>query len=143
MIKQRVVLGSLVPISIPELHVSNILAKVDTGAFSGALHSTDILEENGTLHFTPLGDPRYKTSTTSYEERRVRGATGHKVKRFTIPIKIEINGKTYNTMVGLSDRTVMKREMLLGRRFLLENNILVDVNLSRDIDDEADKFLED
>lgn len=143
MTKRRLTLGGLETVSIPDLNVHNILAKVDTGAFSGALHCTDIREEKGMLHFTPLGDPSLSTCTSEFEENHIRGATGHRVKRFTIPVIIEIHGKKYNTKVGLSDRTVMRREMLLGRRFMLENDAIVDVSLSREIDDEAKKFLEE
>lgn len=140
---KKTTLGSLEEISIPALRVSDVLAKVDTGAFSGALHCTGIVEGDGVLQFTPLGDPQLTTSTRDYELRRVRSATGHMVRRFTIPVEIEIKGKTYKTKVGLSDRTMMKREMLLGRRFLLEHDMLVDVSLTRDIDDEAEIFLEE
>lgn len=139
----QTVLGSLEEISIPALNVTGVLAKVDTGAFSGALHCTGIVEGDGVLQFTPLGDHALTASTRDYELRRVRSATGHMVRRYTIPVEIEIKGKTYKTMVGLSDRTMMRREMLLGRRFLLEHNMLVDVSLTRDIDDEAEVFLEE
>ena len=139
----KITLGSLEEISIPALGVNSVLAKVDTGAFSGALHCTGIIENEGVLQFTPLGDPSLSSSTTEFENRTIRSATGHTVSRYTIPVKIEIKGKTYDTMIGLSDRTMMKREMLLGRRFLLEHDMVVDVSLTRDIDDEAETFLED
>lgn len=140
----RLILGGLETVSLPELGVSNIIAKVDTGAFSGALHCTDIsVERHDTraiLHFTPSGHKQFATSTQDFREVIVRSASGHESVRYLIPIKIEIQGKTYDTLIGLSDRTTMKRDMLLGRRFLLENNALVDVTVTKDIDDEAERL---
>jgi hypothetical protein len=140
----RLTLGSLVTVSLPELGVKDVIAKVDTGAFSGALHCTDIsVERHGqdaVLHFTPSGHESLATSTRDFKEIIVRSANGHEDVRYLIPVAIEIDGELYNTLIGLSDRTSMKRDMLLGRRFLLENNALVDVGLTKDLDDEAERL---
>lgn len=141
---ERLILGSLVVVSLPDLGVKRLVAKVDTGAFSGALHCTDIrVERHGkeaTLFFTPSGHPELATSTTDFKEIIVRSANGHEAVRYLIPVKLEIHGGVYNTLIGLSDRTSMKRDMLLGRRFLLENNALVDVSLTKELDDEAERL---
>lgn len=137
-------LGSLETVSLPDLGLKAILAKVDTGAFSGALHCTDISverhDQDATLYFTPMGRKELATSTKDFKEVIVRSASGHESVRFLMPVRIEIQGKTYSTLIGLNDRTSMKRDMLLGRRFLLENNALVDVSLTRDMDDEAERL---
>lgn len=141
---QRLTLGSLAIISLPELGVRDIVAKVDTGAFSGALHCTDLrVERDGaekTLFFTPLGDATLATSTSDFKEIIVRSANGHESVRYVIPVVIEIEKKAYDTLIGLSDRTVMTRDMLLGRRFLLEHDALVDVGLTKEQDHEADRI---
>src|SRR5699024_8860261 len=98
-------------------------------------------EENDTLYFTPLGDPDLAASTSEYETRTVRGAMGHAMRRYIIPVTLEIKGKMYETTVGLSDRQMLKREMLLGRKFLIENDILVDVTRTLNDDHEAEMFL--
>ena len=137
----RDIFGSIETVAIPSLGITDVIAKVDTGAWSGALHCTDIYEENGMLHFTPLGKPELATSVAVYETRVVRGATGHASERYIIPITLEVRGEVYDTTVGLSDRVLLRREMLLGRKFLIENDILVDVTLTLDDDHEAEKFL--
>lgn len=134
----RIVLGSLESVSVPSLGVSDISAKVDTGAWSGALHCTNIREEDGKLYFRPLGKAKLATSVDDYEKRDVRSASGHLQKRYIIPVEIILKDKKYRTTVGLSDRRLMRREMLLGRKFLIENNILVDVTLSLDDDHEVE-----
>lgn len=137
----RVIFGSIETVAIPSLGVTNTIAKVDTGAWTGAIHCTNIHEENGVLYFTPLGDEALATSTTDYSKRNVRSATGHVAMRYIIMVVLEIKGKTYQTTLGLSDRELLKREMLLGRKFLIENDILVDVKLTLDDDHEAEKYL--
>lgn len=139
--RTRQTFGSIETVAIPSLGIEDVVAKVDTGAWSGALHCTDIYVSEGELHFTPLGKLELATSTDVYETRTVRGATGHALERFIVPITIEVQGRSYNTTVGLSDRQLMKREMLLGRKFLIENDILVDVTLTLDDDHEAEMFL--
>lgn len=143
----RLILGSLEPVSLPRFGVSDVLAKVDTGAFSGALHCTDItVERHGEqerLFFSPLGDDSLRTSVTDFKEIIVRSANGQESIRYVLPVIVEVQGQEYETVIGLSDRTVMRREMLLGRRFLLENEALVDVSLTKDIDIEAERIEED
>lgn len=136
----REVFGSVEVVRMPDLGVE-VVAKVDTGAWTGTLHCTDIRESDGRLFFTPLGEKNSTTSTDTYEKRLVRSASGHTEERYIIPVKLEIKGKTYRAMLGLGDRSEMQREMLLGRRFLIENNILVDVTLTLDDDHEAEKYL--
>lgn len=137
----RETFGSIETVAVLSLGIADVVAKVDTGAWTGALHCTDIREENGQLHFTPLGDAALTTSTAEYETRDVRGATGHVVKRYIIPVTLEIKGKAYEATLGLSDRKMLRREMLLGRKFLIENDILVDVKLTLDDDHEAEMYL--
>lgn len=142
MSSQRLILGSLANIAIPSLGIDEVCAKVDTGAFSGALHCTDIFVERhgkeAVLHFKPLGMDSLATKTDVFTERIVRSASGHESVRYIVPVTLVIDGKEYETAIGLTDRTVMKREMLLGRRFLLEHEALVDVALTKDLDDEAE-----
>ena len=136
--------GCLEYVSFPELGIHTTLAKVDTGAFSGALHCTSIKvfkrgqDKKRILKFTPLGNKSLATETDDFEETYVRSATGHRQKRFIITTKVRCRGRTYITKIGLSDRSDMRREVLLGRRFLRENNLLVDVRINSELDDEGE-----
>jgi len=119
------------------------LAKVDTGAYSGALHCTDIRlvrakDRTRQLVFTPFGNRSLRTSTSDYKEIYVRSSNGRRGKRYLINTEIILQGKTFPIQIGLSDRSDMKRELLLGRRFLRENNILVDVTINQELDYEGE-----
>jgi hypothetical protein len=49
-----------------------------------------------------------------------------------------VQGKVYPIRIGLSDRSDMKRSVLIGRRFLRENDMLVDVRVHDEYDDEGE-----
>ncbi len=136
--------GCIEEVSISPFNVKGVLAKVDTGAYSGALHATNIsvvrrgILRKRVLKFTPLGNPDLETETTEFVKTYIRSATGHRVKRYVIDTTIDLRGKTYAIRIGLSDRSDMKREILIGRRFLRENNLLVDVRVNQEYDDEGE-----
>lgn len=138
---KQVVVGGVEAVSIPQLGLAEIIAKVDTGAWSGALHCTHIRVRDGVLSFWPLGTKELKTHVTQYEVVHVRSANGHQAERYLVPVEIIVAGISYQTIIGLNDRSKMTREMLLGRRFLMENNILVDVARTKELDDEAERTL--
>lgn len=142
--KQSDVLGAFELVSLPALGVSDQLAKIDTGAYSGALHCTDItivrrgIVRKRFLKFTPLSDPKLATETAKFVKSYVRSATGHRVRRYIIETTVIINGKTYPIKIGLADRSDMKRTVLIGRRFLRDNDLLVDVRINQEHDDEGE-----
>jgi hypothetical protein len=68
----------------------------------------------------------------------VRSSTGHEVKRYIICTEIVVNEKKYPITIGLSNRSKMLREILVGRRFLRENNILVDTRINQELDLDKD-----
>jgi hypothetical protein len=137
-------IGCIENVSLPELGVENVLAKVDTGAYSGALHCTAIrivrkgLNRKRYLRFTPLGEPSLTTETDKFLKTHIRSATGHRIRRFIIDTELTVQGKSYPIRIGLSDRSDMKRAVLIGRRFLRENNMLVDVRINQELDDEGE-----
>lgn len=140
----RTVVGSFEQVSLPQLGLKDILAKVDTGAFSGAVHCTEIkiirkgLVRKRVLTFVPAGQLQLATETDKFTKKYVRSATGHRVKRYLIQTTITIKGESYPVEIGLSDRSDMKYPVLLGRRFLREQNMLVDVGLNVQYDDEGE-----
>lgn len=137
----NVVLGSLELVTLPEMGVFDVLAKVDTGAWSGALHCTNIREHEGVLSFWPLGKKELKIQTDEYVKSHVTSANGQMAIRYLVATKIIVKDIEYDTVIGLSDRARMSRQMLIGRRFLIENEMLVDVSSTRAIDDEAETLL--
>lgn len=141
----KVVFGSFEPVSVPDLGIKDVIAKVDTGAYSGALHCSKIREvvrrkDNKTvLRFTPLDKHLKSVEVEHYKRAIVRSSTGHLVKRYLFNTEIVINDIVYPILIGLSNRSDMKYEILIGRRFLRENNILVDVKINQEYDTDGVK----
>jgi hypothetical protein len=136
--RQKLILGHVTEVAIQSLGLNSIIAKVDTGAFSGALHCTDVSlsKDKKVLSFNPLGKEDLRLDIDIFEIRTVRSASGHEEERFLVPVTIQLAGKDYDTMIGLTDRSDMGYEMLLGRRFLREHHMVVDVTLNEEYDEE-------
>ena len=136
----RTILGSFEHISIPLLGVHDVVAKIDTGAYSGALHCSSIRtivrksDGKEVLRFIPYDNPSYATETEQFTVVKVRSSNGHEVKRYIINTVVVIRGEEYSIRIGLADRSVMQYEVLIGRRFLREKNMLVDVCLGQEMD---------
>lgn len=143
---QKEVFGIVEYISIPQIGYENIPAKVDTGAYSGALHCESIVRtidpvtNKPTLSFKLPGQEKV-IKLTNYFVTYVRSSTGHRVRRYLFDTDIVIKEVTYRIRIGLSDRSDMNYEVLIGRRFLNENNILVDVRRNQELDIDRGKKL--
>lgn len=140
----RTVLGSLESVSFPEVGIDTVVAKVDTGAYSGAIHCSDIrVEQNDAgkkvLVYTPCDMP--SLTTEKYIKTFVRSANGHESTRYLIDTTIVVQGKSYPIRIGLSDRSDMRRQVLIGRRFLRAHNMLVDVTSTKYHDDKGETKL--
>lgn len=135
------IIGCFASVVLPDFNATSVMAKVDTGAYSGAVHCTDIRVvkrgKSRILSFYPYGDSSHLVETELFEETYVRSSTGHRVKRYLVETVIAVEGKEYPITIGLSDRTDLKFEVLLGRRFLREQNILVDTRINQHLDSDG------
>lgn len=126
------IIGAFERVSFPEFGITDIVAKIDTGAYTGALHCTKINEEEKdgkmVLHFSPFDHPEVVMTTEDYFIRPVKSSNGEEKDRFIIDTQIVIDGETYTTLISLADRSEMKWPVLIGRRFLRSYDLLVDVH---------------
>lgn len=130
--------GSFEQAAFPELGNFKVIAKVDTGAYSGAIGCSKIkiVRRDGerVLRFTPGVKGKESFETKNFRTRLVRSSSGHNNRRHIIDTVIKIGGKNFPITIGLSKRGDMKYEVLLGRRFLREQNMLVDVRINQEYD---------
>ncbi|MFA9372709.1 ATP-dependent zinc protease [Poseidonibacter sp.] len=125
-------------ISIIDLELYDLDAKVDTGADSNALHCDDIVIDGNNVHFRLLDEvhPSYhgkKMTMPLYKVKRVKSSNGEVQERASIKVTVNFFGKKYKSVISLTNRADMKFPMLIGRRFL-KDRFLVDVskeNLSK------------
>lgn len=123
-------LGVFEKVEFPELGFKNIYAKIDTGAYSGALHCTKIREVKTSkgrfLEFSPFDRPRKVITVKDFTIKDVKSSNGVEEYRYFIKTKIKIGGSEYDIRISLADRRNMTWPVLIGRRFLQRNNFVVD-----------------
>lgn len=132
-IKKNKIIGIYEEVGFPEFGIKSVIAKIDTGAFSGAIHATNIIEQKNSngkkeLIFYTLGKLKHKVVIDHYSKTRVRSSNGQLEERFKIKTEIKVHKKNYPITITLSNRSAMKREVLLGRSFLAANKFLIDPN---------------
>jgi hypothetical protein len=124
-------------VSLPELGLSRIKAKVDTGARTSALHAfeLDTYEEGGVtlvrfrMHPRQYRDDIDVTCTAPVIDRRVvTDSGGHSEERYVIETPVRIADREWPIEITLTARDNMRFRMLLGRSAMRD---LVLVNPSR------------
>jgi hypothetical protein len=133
----KCIIGRRDMIDFPELGLEDIEAKIDTGAYTSAIHCSQIkvVTRKGIkkISFHILGTHQSGVghrvfTTANFKEKKIRSSFGQVEKRFVIKTKIEMFGKVFRAEFSLSDRTEMRFPVLLGRK-LLRNRFMVDVSL--------------
>jgi len=124
-------IGAFEKVSFPKFGIHDVMAKIDTGAYTGALHATNIHEaaDKGkiVLNFSPFDHPTTVFTSVDFYVKHVKSSNGQREKRYVINTEIIIAGKTYPIILTLADRSEMKWPVLIGRRFMRTHNLLVDV----------------
>ena len=134
----KTIVGRRELISILDLNLSDLDAKVDTGADSNALHCDNIVIEDNMVHFCLLDEVHEsyhgkRMSMPLYKVKKVKSSNGEIQLRPSIKVSVEFFGKKYKSIISLTNRADMKFPMLIGRRFL-KDRFIVDVseeNLSK------------
>ncbi len=130
--QEKKIIGRKEIISIKDLELYDLDAKVDTGADSNALHCDNIKVKDNIVHFTLLDEvhPAYhgkRVSMPLYRLKKVKSSNGQLQIRPSIKVTVKFFGKEYKSIISLTNRADMSFPMLIGRRFL-KNRFLVDVS---------------
>lgn len=126
------IIGALEKVSLPELELFDLDAKVDTGADSSALHCDHISINEGMVSFHLCDEvhPAYNGKSFTLpivKEKKVKSSNGITSKRVFISTTIQVAGIQKTTHISLTNRADLKHPMLLGKRFL-SGHFLVDVS---------------
>lgn len=123
------VIGRREYVSFPELGLAKIEAKIDTGAYSCAIHcqyiSLGMHNEKEMLMVKFLNNKLHYFE--NFTKKRIRNSFGEMEERFIIKALITIGRKKIRTSISLSDRGSMRYPVLIGRK-LLKGKFMVDVN---------------
>ncbi len=103
-------------IRLPAIGIGPIIAKIDTGARSAALHAEDIEIHGHRVRFrVPINGRNHHCDLPLRGERRVKSTSGHSQTRVVVETEVEIGPHRFAVEITLTDRTDMGVPMLLGR----------------------------
>lgn len=127
------IIGRVDKVDFPKLNLLNIAVKIDSGAYTSAIHCSKIIEKDNILicrfdhskHYNlESEDIRFENFT--YTD--VKSSNGFKENRYKIKSEVIFFGKTYKINLTLSTRDDMKFSVLIGRQFL-SKKFIIDVDL--------------
>ena len=130
---QKKIIGRREIVSILDLELIDLDAKIDTGADSNSLHCDDIYIDDENFVHCKVCDKIHtayhgkKIKLPLYKLKKVKSSNGTVQLRATVQVTISFFGKNYKTYISLTDRSDMKYPMLIGRKFL-KDRFLVDVS---------------
>lgn len=130
------IIGRLEKIDLPGLSLTDLDAKIDTGAYTSSLHchNIDLFNRDGEkrVQFYVL-DPEHpeyenkKFICPVHKIKNVKSSNGITEERVIIKQKSVFNGQNFTIQLSLTNRSEMKYPVLIGRRFL-KNRFIVDVS---------------
>ena len=132
--KHQSVVGWREWVSLPDLGLPYLKAKLDTGARTSALHAYDIkrFRRGGRRMARFRVHPIQRQTRTIVEaeaeivdRRAVRSSSGHLSERIVVVTTLEIVGRRWPIELTLTNRDAMGFRLLLGRQ-ALRPRILVD-----------------
>ena len=126
-------IGRTDKIDFPKLGLFNIDVKIDTGAYTSAIHCTSIIEDDTTLRCVFNSNTHENFGKTeivfdTFWRTNVKSSNGFKENRYKVKSEAIFFGKTYKINLTLSTRDDMKFPVLIGRQFL-KRKFIVDVDL--------------
>ncbi|MDE1467382.1 ATP-dependent zinc protease family protein [Aurantiacibacter sp. D1-12] len=118
-------------VGLPDLGLTGIPAKIDTGARTSSLHA-EVLEEferDGKRYVrfcVDWGGQRHTCEAVHVDIRGITSSNGETQRRYVIKTPLKIGSLTFRAEISLADRSDMKFPMLIGRsslrrRFLVDS----------------------
>jgi ribosomal protein S6--L-glutamate ligase len=147
----KIIIGKEEWCCLPELGLTAIKARVDTGARTSALHAFNICThtEDGkqivTFDIHPLQHNRKVTQRCHapiIDRRDVRSSNGEVERRYVIKTPLKLGGESWDIEVTLTNRDAMGYRMLLGRE-AMHSRVLIDPDSSMCLGDMATESVAD
>lgn len=122
-------------VSLPELGIPQVRAKLDTGARTSALHAFQLEYWDGSaasqvrfsLHTDPASDEIVSCTAEVIDERWVTDSGGRRERRPVIRSMLMLGGEAWPIEITLTDRETLSHRMLIGRT-AMQGRLLVDPN---------------
>lgn len=120
-------------VGLPDLGVTAIKAKIDTGARTSALHVTNLVrfERDGhpwvrfAVHPIQRSElPMVVAEAPLVEHRPVRSSSGHTERRLVIMTRLAVGEVTWPIELTLTRRDAMGFRMLIGRQAVRQRAVI-------------------
>lgn len=130
------IIGRKDKVDLPQFDLDNVLAKIDTGAYTSAIHCSFVEEittpESSYLEFILLdptceGYVHKKHTCINYKVKRIKNSFGQVEERYIVRTHVDIFNQEFEIELSLSNRSEMRHPLLLGRKFL-KQKFIVDVS---------------
>jgi len=134
--KDKIIIGRIEKIDLPNLSLFNLDAKVDTGAYTSSLHchhiESFVKEGANWVKFYVLDPDHPEYEEMVYESpvhklKKVKSSNGQIEERVIIKQKSKFQNFKRTIELSLTDRSEMKYPVLIGRKFL-SGTFIVDVS---------------
>ncbi|MCX2722002.1 ATP-dependent zinc protease [Roseibium salinum] len=120
-------------VSLPELGVFDMRAKIDTGARTSALHAEEheIFDRSG-VRWVRFRVPAsrhhrdFRVEVPVLDERDIKNTSGVPERRIVIRTVLHLGRHNWHVDVSLANRANMGFDMILGRTAIRRHNVLVD-----------------
>jgi len=118
-------------VGLPDLHISRLKAKIDTGARTSALHAENIerITRDGQpwVRFSvPHAAEAGRIEAPLADERDIRNTSGRPERRAVIRTTLVLGERHWLIEVSLADRTEMAFDLILGRTAIRRRRLCVD-----------------
>ena len=148
-LKKKRLLGRRELIDLPALAVRGVQAKVDTGAYTSAIHCDEVRLAPDPITGQPvlyvrLLDPGHPATDGrplafhEFDRRDIRSSNGEVQSRFVITTTVRLYGRDFTTEFSLANRADLRHPVLLGRTLLRLGRFVVDV-AKRDLSYKAER----
>jgi hypothetical protein len=134
----KTVVGRQELCDLPQLGLTEIRARVDSGAKTTALHAynIEVMEtdgKTGVIKFNTHPENRRRKdgpiiTLPFVDHRTVVSSNGAREERYIVRLDVVIGGQLFNTDVTLTSRHKMTFPILLGRNTLIEAGFVIDVS---------------
>ena len=126
----RMIIGHIENIDLPELGISDLTVRVDTGAQTSSLHVDNILRTqvdskpavsfdiHPEIHNV---DKTVRCTALIKDVRKVKSSNGLSEQRYVIKTPAVLGAHIWEIEITLTDRSDMTYLMLLGRQALSDN----------------------
>lgn len=131
---EKIIIGSLETINLPELGITDLQVRVDTGAQSSSLHVDNItrFKRGGRPWIRFDLHPDFynteeivKCQAPIHDIRRIKSSNGESEQRYVIRTPIDLAGHSWPVDITLTNRSDMTYLMLFGREGM-SDRVLVD-----------------